>query len=75
MEKSCFFQFLIRKKHLEAAHALKVYTFAHPNIQKGPPYSHPLLNFVWLLLLVVEHKKSLTIFSSLVESYKKSITV
>jgi len=68
-------QFLYRKKHLGAAHALKVYTFSHPNIQKGPPYSHPLLNFVWLLLLVVEQKKSLTIFSSLVESYKKSITV
>ena len=40
---------------------------------RGPPYQQPLLNFVWLLILAIEHKQSLTAFSILVEKYKPSL--
>jgi hypothetical protein len=67
-------QYLVLRKHIVAAWALKVYTEKHPSIQTGPPYKHPLLNFVWLLLLAIEQKQTITAFSILVEKYKPSLT-
>ena len=69
-------QMLCLRKHLLAAITLKSYTESHPSLQgdkKGPPYKHPLLNFVWLLLLAIEHKQSVTAYSILVEKYTPSL--
>ena len=66
-------QYLCLKKHIVAAIALKAYTDSHPDIRKGPPYKHPLMNFVWLLLLAIEHKQTVTAFSTLVDRYKPSL--
>jgi hypothetical protein len=52
---------------------LKAYTECHPSILRGPPYKHPLLNFVWLLLLAIEHRQSVTAFSILIEKYKPAL--
>ena len=62
-------QMLCLRKHIVAALTLKSYTESHPSLQPGPPYKHPLLNFVWLLLLAIEHKQSVTAYSILVEKY------
>jgi len=66
-------QYLVLRKHVVAAWALKSYTEKHPSIQRGPPYKHPLLNFIWLLLLAIETKQTITAFSTLVELYKPSL--
>ena len=69
-------QLLCLRKHLVAAITLKSYTDSHPSLQgdkKGPPYKHPLLNFVWLLLLAIEHKQSVSAYSTLVEKYRPSL--
>lgn len=69
-------QMLCLRKHLVAAVTLKSYTENHPSFQgnkKGPPYKHPLLNFVWLLLLAIEHKQSVTAYTILVEKYTPSL--
>jgi len=67
------FQYLCLKKHLVAAVAFYAYTQGHPKIQKGPPYSNPLLNFLWFLLLAIETSSSLSAFTVLCEKYKKFI--
>lgn len=66
-------QYLVLRKHVVAAWALKAYTENHPSIKRGPPYKHPLLNFIWLLLLSIETKQTITAFSTLVELYKPSL--
>lgn len=66
-------QLICLKKHLVAAMTLKTYTEAHPSIRRGPPYGHPLLNFVWLLLLAIDTKQSLAVFSILIEKYKRCL--
>ena len=66
-------QYLTFKKHIVAALALKVYTENHPAIARGPPFKHPLLNFIWLLLLAIEQKETIAAFSTLVEKYKPSL--
>lgn len=66
-------QLLCLRKHIVAAVTLKVYTEKHPSIKRGPPYKHPLLNFVWMLLLAIEHKQSIMVYSLLVEKYKPSL--
>nr|ACO11184.1 UPF0363 protein C7orf20 [Caligus rogercresseyi] len=66
-------QFLCLRKHIAAAFALLTYVEKHPGIKTGPPYSHPLLNFVWLLLLAIESKQSLSTFMVLIEKYKTSL--
>jgi len=58
---------------LVAAVAFYAYTQGHPKIQKGPPYSNPLLNFLWFLLLAIETSSSLSAFTVLCEKYKKFI--
>jgi len=67
------FQYLCLKKHLVAAVAFYAYTTGHPKIQRGPPYSNPLLNFLWFLLLAIETSSSLSAFTVLCEKYKKFI--
>eukprot|EP00088_Acartia_fossae_P053763 TRINITY_DN6135_c0_g1_i1.p1 TRINITY_DN6135_c0_g1~~TRINITY_DN6135_c0_g1_i1.p1 ORF type:complete len:348 (-),score=55.01 TRINITY_DN6135_c0_g1_i1:297-1319(-) len=66
-------QYLCLKKHLVAAVAFLAYTTGHPKIQRGPPYTNPLLNFVWFLLLAIETSSSLSAFTVLCEKYKKFI--
>ena len=47
-------QYLCLKKVLEAATAFRAYTKHHPNIKMDPPFSHPLLNFLWLLIISIK---------------------
>lgn len=64
-------QYLCLKKHIVAALAFNTYTAVHPKISKGPPYTHhPLLNFVWLLLLAIDSSSSLSAFTVLCEKYR-----
>ena len=39
----------------------------------NPPFKHPLMNFVWLLLLAIEHKQSVSAFTTLIDKYKPSL--
>jgi len=67
-------QYLVLRKHIVAAWALKSYTENHPEIAKtSPPFKHPLLNFIWLLLLAIQQKETISAFSTLVELYKPSL--
>jgi len=65
-------QYLCLKKHIVAALVFTTYTATHPKIF-GPPYSHPLLNFIWFLLLAIETSSSLSAYTVLCEKYKKFI--
>ena len=47
-------QYLCLKKLIEAANVFRTYTKNHPNIKCDPPFSHPLLNFLWLLLVSIK---------------------
>ena len=47
-------QYLCLKKLLAAANVFRTYTKHHPNIKSDPPFSHPLLNFLWLLLISIK---------------------
>ena len=47
-------QYLCLKKLIEAANVFRTYTKSHPNIKCDPPFSHPLLNFLWLLLVSIK---------------------
>merc|ERR1719376_1340324 len=58
------------KKSLAAATAVVAYTEQHPKIKSGPPYNHPLLNFLWFLLLSVQTSQSLSAYTVLCEKYK-----
>ena len=49
-------QYLCLKKLIEAANVFRTYTKNHPNIKCDPPFSHPLLNFLWLLLVSIKVK-------------------
>ena len=68
-------QMLCLRKHIVAAVTLKSYTDSHPSLRekKGPPYKHPLLNFVWLLLLAIQGKQSVAAYTVLVEKYTPSL--
>jgi len=70
-------QYLCLKKHIAAAVALHSYAQKHPTLATSksgnPPFKHPLMNFVWLLLLAIEHKQSVTAFTTLIEKYRPSI--
>ncbi|XP_048764332.1 Golgi to ER traffic protein 4 homolog isoform X4 [Ostrea edulis] len=47
-------QYLCLRNKDTAQVAFVKYTENHPDVQSGPPYVHPLLNFLWFLLLAVE---------------------
>lgn len=49
----CFRYLCLRNKDT-AQMAFVKYTESHPDVRSGPPYIHPLLNFLWFLLLAVE---------------------
>jgi len=66
-------QYLCMKKHLPAALAFHSYTSNHPKIKRGPPYTRPLLNFLWLLLLSIHNSGSLSLYTVLCEKYKQQI--
>eukprot|EP00090_Calanus_glacialis_P045641 TRINITY_DN8607_c0_g1_i1.p1 TRINITY_DN8607_c0_g1~~TRINITY_DN8607_c0_g1_i1.p1 ORF type:complete len:336 (-),score=102.85 TRINITY_DN8607_c0_g1_i1:173-1180(-) len=64
-------QYLCLKKSLAAATAFVAYTEQHPKIKCGPPYPHPLLNFLWFLLLSIQTSQSLSAYTVLCEKYKQ----
>jgi len=64
-------QYLCLKKSLAAATAFVAYTEQHPRIKCGPPYPHPLLNFLWFLLLSIQTSQSLSAYTLLCEKYKQ----
>jgi len=64
-------QYLSLKKHIVAAQAFNTYTTVHPKIKTGPPYPHPLLNFIWFLLLAIQTQSSVSAYTVLCEKYKK----
>ncbi|XP_033108079.1 Golgi to ER traffic protein 4 homolog [Anneissia japonica] len=66
------FQLLCRKNKATANETFQMYTETHPNIEKGPPFILPLLNFLWFLLIAVDNGK-LTTFTVLCEKYKPSL--
>ncbi len=72
---STVLQLICLHQHTVAASALQAYAEDHPQIRRErPPYPrHPLLNFVWLLLLAIENKKSLSAFSLLVMKYQTAL--
>ncbi|XP_003743194.1 Golgi to ER traffic protein 4 homolog [Galendromus occidentalis] len=62
-------QYLCLNNQRTATVAFYVYTRWHPNVD-GPPFVLPLLNFIWFLLLAVETRANLAIFTVLCERYK-----
>ena len=46
-------QYLCLKKLIEAANVFRAYTKHHPSIKTDPPFTYPLLNFLWLLLVLI----------------------
>lgn len=65
-------QFLCLRNRLTAEACFNSYTRQHPQVEKGPPFVRPLLNFLWLLLLATEGG-SLAVFNILCEKYKMSL--
>ncbi|XP_061169060.1 Golgi to ER traffic protein 4 homolog [Saccostrea echinata] len=65
-------QYLCLKNKDTAQVAFVKYTEDHPDVRSGPPYVHPLLNFLWFLLLAVEGGR-VAVFSILCEKYQVSI--
>ncbi|ESO07612.1 hypothetical protein HELRODRAFT_75748 [Helobdella robusta] len=55
-----------------AATCFNRYTSKHPQVEAGPPYIKPLLNFLWMLLIAID-KGSLSIFTVLCEQYDLSL--
>ncbi|BFZ17832.1 hypothetical protein BsWGS_20871 [Bradybaena similaris] len=66
-------QYLCLQNKATANVCFEVYTQRHPGIDTGPPYSLPLLNFLWLLLIALEGGK-LPVFTVLCEKYQVSIS-
>ncbi|XP_023323568.1 Golgi to ER traffic protein 4 homolog [Eurytemora carolleeae] len=66
-------QYLCLKKHIVAAVAFRTYTTVHPRIKTDPPYSNPLLNFIWFLLLAIRTSSSVSAYTVLCEKYKQFI--
>jgi len=66
-------QYLCLKKLLEAANVFRAYTKNHPSISSDPPFSHPLLNFLWLLLVAIKTSQNVSAYSVLCEKYKQFI--
>ncbi|XP_070580520.1 Golgi to ER traffic protein 4 homolog [Ptychodera flava] len=66
-------QLLCLKNEKTASVVFYTYTEKHPDIETGPPFMKPLLNFVWFLLLAIQGGK-LTVFAVLCEKYQPSIS-
>ncbi len=65
-------QYLCLKNKAAANKVFKSYVSLHPKIKKNPPYTRPLLNFLYFILKVVESGK-LTVFTILCEHYLTSL--
>lgn len=66
-------QQLCLKEIKSAMDTFQTYTKNHPKISRTePPFSMPLLNFVYFLLQIIECKK-LAVFKSLCDLYKPSL--
>ncbi|XP_060081085.1 Golgi to ER traffic protein 4 homolog [Ylistrum balloti] len=65
-------QYLCLQNKETANDAFQTYTQNHPQVRRGSPYVHPLLNFIWFLLLALEGGH-LTVFTILCEKYETSI--
>ncbi|OQR79868.1 Golgi to ER traffic protein 4-like [Tropilaelaps mercedesae] len=66
-------QFLCLRNQQTATVAFLVYTRGHPAVQGPPPFTLPLLNFLWFLLLAVESRAKLAIFTLLCDKYRTSL--
>lgn len=47
-------RFLCLQNKLTAEVCFNQYTSQHPQVERGPPFVRPLLNFLWMLLLAVD---------------------
>ena len=47
-------RFLCLQNKLMAEVCFNQYTSQHPQVERGPPFVRPLLNFLWMLLLAVD---------------------
>ncbi|CAB4027363.1 Golgi to ER traffic 4 homolog [Paramuricea clavata] len=67
-------QFLCLKRS-SAAHCVFVqYTDHHPDFSgQGPPFEKPLLNFLWILLIIIDKKGTINQFTVLCEKYHPSL--
>lgn len=67
-------QFLCMKQISVAILTFYTYTRRHPRLEPGPPFADfPLLNFLWFLMLAIEKKCSLAVFSVLCEKYSPQL--
>jgi hypothetical protein len=66
------FQYLCLRNKITAEVCFNCYTKQHPQVEPGPPFIHPLLNFLWMLLLTVEGG-NISIFTILCEQYHLSL--
>ncbi|KAK7003648.1 Golgi to ER traffic protein 4 [Biomphalaria glabrata] len=65
-------QYLCLQNKATANECFEQYTQKHPGICQRPPFSLPLLNFIWLLLIALDGGK-LAVFTVLCEKYQVSI--
>jgi len=65
-------QYLCLRNRITAENAFKSYTTLHPQVEKGPPYVYPLINFLWMLLIAIEGGK-VAVFTILCEQYQPSL--
>ncbi|KAL5019328.1 hypothetical protein ScPMuIL_005050 [Solemya velum] len=65
-------QYLCLQNKDTAQSLFKCYTRDHPDVNDGPPFLFPLLNFLWFLLLALDGGK-LPVFTVLCEKYETSI--
>jgi golgi to ER traffic protein 4 len=67
-------QQLCLKENAAALETFNTYTKLHPNIEHGPPFIKPLLNFIYFLLKTIEAGSGkLTTFKALCDLYKPSL--
>jgi len=66
------FQYLCLRNKSTAEACFHSYTKQHPQVEPGPPFILPLLNFIWMLLLTVDGG-NLAVFTILCEQYHLSL--
>lgn len=66
-------QYLCLHNKASADEAFKTYVSQHPQIQGGPPFILPLLNFIFFLLKTIEMRK-LSLFTYLCEQYQPCLS-
>ncbi|XP_028395241.1 Golgi to ER traffic protein 4 homolog [Dendronephthya gigantea] len=67
-------QFLCLKRSSTAHCVFVRYTGHHPDFSGiGPPFEKPLLNFLWILLIIIDRKGTINQFTVLCEKYHPSL--